>query len=189
MFPYAESKDKFVNDKNLKRANFQEAISQIEAVLSGKGDASPISTQPENGDAKELSAEAPPKPVVATPPVTASPALRGKTQQQKTETATTPPAATTPAKTPKQRKAVSNAQTAKSKASANKGNPVTVEAEEEAPTPMSPPPEKVEEASSPAKPSDNDDIMAYMQPKPTTPEEESPINTTSRSGRKIKPKK
>lgn len=178
MFPYAESKDKFVNEKNLKRAHFQEAISQIEAVLSGKGDASPISTQPENGDAKEPKAEATIKPVTPAPPVTASPALRGKAQQQKTEAAATPP----PAKTPKQRKAVSNAQTAKSKASANK-------VEDEVPTPISPPPAKVEEASSPAKPSDNDDIMAHMQPKTTPPEEESPINTTSRSGRKIKPTK
>lgn len=45
---YGESKEKFVNEKNLKRAHFKEAIEQIESARKGV-DPSPISTQVKNG--------------------------------------------------------------------------------------------------------------------------------------------
>ncbi|XP_017491051.1 PREDICTED: PC4 and SFRS1-interacting protein [Rhagoletis zephyria] len=41
LFLYAESKEKFATDKNLKRSNFREAIEQIEAALNGE-DSAPI---------------------------------------------------------------------------------------------------------------------------------------------------
>ncbi|XP_067619784.1 PC4 and SFRS1-interacting protein [Eurosta solidaginis] len=41
LFQYAESKEKFATDKNLKRTNFREAIDQIEAALNGE-DSAPI---------------------------------------------------------------------------------------------------------------------------------------------------
>lgn len=41
LFQYAESKEKFATDKNLKRSNFREAIEQIEAALIGE-DSAPI---------------------------------------------------------------------------------------------------------------------------------------------------
>ncbi|XP_055371262.1 hepatoma-derived growth factor-like [Condylostylus longicornis] len=41
IFHYTESKEKFATDKNLKRANFREAIEQIEAALNGE-DSAPI---------------------------------------------------------------------------------------------------------------------------------------------------
>uniref|UniRef100_A0A034W1D4 Hepatoma-derived growth factor n=1 Tax=Bactrocera dorsalis TaxID=27457 RepID=A0A034W1D4_BACDO len=41
LFQYAESKEKFATDKNLKRSNFREAIEQIEAALNGE-DSAPI---------------------------------------------------------------------------------------------------------------------------------------------------
>ncbi|XP_054737106.1 PC4 and SFRS1-interacting protein [Anastrepha obliqua] len=41
LFQYAESKEKFATEKNLKRSNFREAIEQIEAALIGE-DSAPI---------------------------------------------------------------------------------------------------------------------------------------------------
>ena len=41
LFHYSESKEKFATEKNLKRANFREAIEQIQAALAGD-DSAPI---------------------------------------------------------------------------------------------------------------------------------------------------
>lgn len=191
LFSYVEFKEKFVNEKNLKRAHFQEAISQIEAALSGEGDPSPISTQAENGAGKESSAVA-----TATTPAASTTKVKSQAQQpQKTETAAV--ASVTTAKTAKQRKVQTNAQsTTRSKGSSARVNQVKDPTPPPVP-PLTPPPEK--EASSTTvttteapEEATAENIMTQMQAKPTattTPDEESPINPTSRSGRKIKPKK
>lgn len=42
LFPYAQSKEKFATERNMKRANFREAVEQIEAALNGEDIAAPI---------------------------------------------------------------------------------------------------------------------------------------------------
>lgn len=53
LFQYAESKEKFATDKNLKRSNFREAIEQIEAALNGE-DSAPIDLPEAAAAADEL---------------------------------------------------------------------------------------------------------------------------------------
>lgn len=198
LFPYLESKKEFLVGKNLKRAHFQEAINQIEAAVSGEGDPAPISTQTENGkDAPEPEAAE-----VAEVPATAP---KGKSQATKTESATAPAK-----QTPKSKRGAANnnnntttstnaqTKTPKTKGSANKV------AQVKDPTPpetLTPPPDNAEQsqptevvaepvtvAPTATEPTD-DAVMVPVPAKPVQPEEESPTNTTSRSGRKIKPKK
>ena len=191
LFPYAESKAKFVNDKNLKRANFSEAIDQIEAALAGE-DPSPISTQQEavveqGADAAEVAAEEP-----APPKAEATKTAKSQPTSQKTE----------PAKPPPKQKKVNNAVIANAKAAKPSGGQVKTKntakaAQETAQPPPTPPPEEEiletppPEVSVPTTdPVQSEDIMSQVEPKPVadvpSADTESP---TSRSGRKIKPKK
>lgn len=177
LFPYAENKAKFVNDKNLKRANFSEAIDQIEAALSGD-DPSPISTQTENGTAAA--------PEDAAAPVEGSEtAVAAKTEIAKT-TAKSQPATekvVEPAnKAPPKSKKANNAQPTAN----GKGKAQAKKAEETPDPPASEEPLKVDSISTATE-----DILTKMEPKAViaaaeVADTESP---TSRSGRKIKPKK
>lgn len=195
LFPYVDNKEKFVNDKSLKRQHFEEAIKQIEGALSGEGDPSPISTQPENG-----------KPTTGSPekPAAVPKGRAAQTKQQKASPATItapvtgtipPPAAAAAAQTkpPTKQKKATTAPVARGKAKAATANDAIVE------NPLTPPPDDEvnttitvkEELLQDSTPDTipTDDIMTQMEVKPVRDEEESPTNATSRSGRKIKPKK
>ncbi|KAM8703921.1 hypothetical protein ACLKA7_008533 [Drosophila subpalustris] len=56
LFTYAENKEKFATDKNMKRAKFNEAIDQIESALRGE-DSAPIDL-PNSDEVNESAAEA-----------------------------------------------------------------------------------------------------------------------------------
>lgn len=194
LFPYVENKKKFVNDRTLKRSNYAEAISQIEAALSGE-DPSPISTQTENGNTISTN--------TSTPTATQDTATAAiDTDAEKTMT--TKPQPPPPRPITQKTEAVSKGKRAKpapaQKATPREGRMTATQAksksagkadDEALPPPTLPPPE-VAEASSTIKVetvAEGSDMMGQMEGKALpegTPETESP---TSRSGRKIKPKK
>lgn len=168
LFPYVESKEKLVNDKILKRARFKEALEQIEAALSGE-DPSPISTQvSENGgDGDKVD------PAVVTEAAAEANPLEADAIKPD------PPKASA-AKTPRQN---NNAQSAKDSKAAVK-NKVITDAK---------PTADIDETITKPEPIPGDDLpQTKVDPAgdPIPDESLSPeVEITSRSGRKIKPKK
>lgn len=189
MFPYVENKHKFVKGGNLKRSNYAEAISQIEAALSGE-DPSPISTQAENGNSistdKSTTAvpdEAPADSKTEASKTTAKPQ---PPPPQKTEAASKGKR-TRPAPAAKAKESRVTPAQAKNKSAVGKAD------DGADPPPLQPP--VVGEATSTTTTittinveafAGSDDVTGQIPPEGAADSTESP---TSRSGRKIKPKK
>lgn len=169
---YVESKAKLVNDKTLKRPQFSEAIEQIEAALAGQG---PLSTESENGA---------PATVEEPQPVVKAEAKESRTKAE--------PIATAAAKTPRQKKAAAqnNAQTTTVPAKTPQAKNVKAEAKVKGlDTPEPSPVAEPQQANGKATDSDTT-VVAEVASQQAKAEPESPnSNATSRSGRKIKPKK
>lgn len=155
-----------MNDKILKRARFKEALEQIEAALSGE-DPSPICTQvSENGDGSAAKPEEEPTEAVVVPQEDA-----GTTKSE-------------PAKTPvTTAKAARQTSAKETKAAQNKNNNTDVIPQ--------PPAIKEEESVAVKSEAPEEDILTQSKVEDAQPEESlSPeVEVTSRSGRKIKPKK
>lgn len=179
-----------MNDKNLKRANYSEAIDQIEAALAGE-DPSPINTQPENDTEATAEPTQAPKAeeAAAIKPEDAKATAKSQPATQKTEQ---------PAKAPAQnkKKQANNAQpttTTTTTGAASKGRDTKTGRnirnaaktdEGTQPPPQSPPPQ--DGAEKRAEQPDMDSEEVKPEDVAASTDAESP---TSRSGRKIKPKK